>query len=122
MDEYGSDNDVDSTAANYRFVTEQPQHRMLEDSNAYPDPEDIPSYPWFGSSANHKADVIPKPSFASSDTLKFRSNDADVGDDTCSDTDESLHIQVDYNDTSVDPDFQYSDDSSAYVHLLFHCH
>lgn len=117
-DEYG---DIDGTGANGESTLGHVGSVYSIQSNTYPDPEDLPSYPWLGSRAVEERPSIPKPSltqFDASWASEFSEDDPDGRDDIRQDEYDALvQVQMKNNDPTADPDFQYSDNSPTYVYL-----
>ena len=112
MDEWDEAEDTEEAGIDCGRTVQQHQTPNPNVSTAYPDPEDIPSYPWFGGKLAEKGAPTP--------TSLVPSLDDDSGDEDgiINEDGEQMHAQPDYDDASVDPDFQYSGDSVMYVCVL----
>ena len=121
MHAYDEYDDVDGTGANGESTVGHVENLYSIRSNAYPDPEDVPSYPWLGSKAVEEGPSVPKSSLNrvnGSWALELSEDDSDGRDDISQDEYEALEqAQMRNNDPAADPDFQYSDNSPTYVSL-----
>ena len=119
MHEYDEYNDPEGMGANSEATADRPGIRYSRESNTYPDPEDIPSYPWLGSGVIEEGPSIPTSSFSQLSApcpLGFSEDESEGQNDILQeDIDTQRYPRMDENDLTVDPDFQYSDDSPTYV-------
>lgn len=85
-------------------------------ANIYPDPDDMPTYPWLGAEPSERV-LQQRPS--TSQTLWPQDPPIDFEDDSEVEmTDDArLPARRDPNDPLVDPDFQFSDASVGYVQV-----
>lgn len=119
MDEYDDYDEKDSVEFDDDEAIYQLPSSSFNDLNAYPDPEDIPSYPWLGSSVTEKEKNALKPPLPPKGALGSPAHDTDgagCGDD--SNSSRPTHVRFDFNNASVDPDFQFSGDSAMCVYSL----
>ena len=99
----------------------QPSQRLnVNASNAYPDPEDIPTYPWFGSKIGEIETYKPRSLIEPLNApISSQSEENSEGEDAIyTENGEMTHVRSDYNNASIDPDFQDSGDSATYVYVL----
>ena len=84
-------------------------------ASMYPDPEDMPTYPWLGASTLLSPTQTPQAS--TSLALGFNGSSIDGEDHGGSDAIDVLQFPAgkDPNDPLVDPDFQFSEASARYV-------
>ena len=120
MDGLDGNEGIDWAGSDDEAVIPPSQRRSLNASNAYPDPEDIPTYPWFGSNIGEKETYIPRSSIGPLNALvSSESEDDSEGEDALyTENGEMTHVRFDYNNALVDPDFQDSGDSATYVYIL----
>lgn len=100
-------------------------------TNEYPDPDYVPNYPWLGERDSlhdngpmfyeqptvHENIDQDYPDDASRQLIAFEG--LDLPSEDSFNTYPCLHAGRDPNDSSIDPDFQLSDDGVAYVrHIL----
>ena len=120
MDGLDGNEGIDGAGSDDEAGIQPSRRRNLDVSNAYPDPEDVPTYPWFGSNIGEKETHIPRSSIGPLNTLtSSESEDDPEGEDAIyTGKDETTRVRFDYNNVSVDPDFQDSGDSATYVYFL----
>lgn len=114
MDEWDELEDMDGAGIDYGRTLQQPQRGNPIVSTAYPDPEEIPSYPWFGAKVAEKGARTPT-SLLPSNPLTTFDDDSGDEDGIITEDGEQMHAHIDLNDALIDPDFQYSGDSTVYV-------
>ena len=119
MHAYDQDDDAESMQADGESAKHQTENRHPLDSNAYPDPEDVPSYPWISSRAvEHGSHIANSPIARSNRPWASASSDDDYdgqNDSLWGDKNALLQAQINENDPTVDPDFQFSDNSPTYA-------
>ena len=118
MDEWDQAGDTEEAGIDCGRIVQQSQTRNPIVSTAYPDPEDIPSYPWFGGKVADKGARLPK-SLVALDPLTSLEDDSWDEDGIINEGGKQMHTQLDYDDASADPDFHYSGDSAMYVYWKF---
>ena len=86
-------------------------------ASMYPDPEDMPTYPWLGASTLLSPNQTPQVS--TSLALCFNGSSVDGEDDGERDAIDAPQLPAgkDPNDPLVDPDFQFSEASARYVQV-----
>ena len=120
MDELRGSEGIDGAESDDEAVIQPSQRFNLNNSNAYPDPEDIPTYPWFGSKIGEREAYIPRSSTEPLNALiSSESEDNSEGEDAFyTENGEMARGQFDYNNALADPDFQDFDDSATYVYVF----
>ena len=116
---YGNE-DIDGAPSDDESVIQPSPSVHANASNAYPDPEDIPTYPWFGSKVGEKETYVPGSSIEPLNTLiSSLPEESSGGEDAAYiEAGEMTHARFDYNNASADPDFQDSGGNSMYVNVL----
>ena len=116
MDDFHEYSDMsDAEASTEATVGHQGIKNTLE-ANAYPDPEDIPSYPWLGSNVVNEGSSVQKPSSTALDPPWALQVSEEGSDSIGRHNREQIHAGLDDNDSSADPDFHYSGDNLTCVH------
>ena len=120
MDKFDGNECIDGAESDDEALIQPSQRLLVDAANAYPDPEDIPTYPWFGSRIGEKEThissaliepLIPRTSSQSEEN----SEDEDT---VYTENGDMTHVRFDYNNALVDPDFEVSGDSAMYVYAL----
>ena len=118
MTDTGGNNDLHEWGAMHPVNLEPAtdlDYPILSNANVYPDPDDMPTYPWLGTSISGSVSQFQRPSAGptpwSREPSIHSENDGaiDMNDRA------GLPARRDPNHPLVDPDFQFSEDSAGYV-------
>ena len=114
MNKYAKYGDSSGAETNGEDVLEK---RSFDEPNAYPDPEDVPSYPWIGSHiVTDEANIRQSPCMLPRPSWVLQISDSDDDTDGANQLEqEQLHAQIGQIDSSVDPDFHCSGESHTCV-------